>query len=153
MELQERKYSCGPAALRAALYVLGHNLTEPSLRRRSGTTPAGTDEAGIKRAANFYGHSARERSFDSSKKAWAWIKRTISLGKPVIICSDSWEHWMAVVGLFGGRVLVFDPYREQGQRRRYSGLKVYNEQELASRWGYHDEDTGLSSYYAIAITP
>ena len=151
LRLQERGYSCGPAALRAALYVLGHNLTESSLRRKAGTTPDGTDEKGIKRAVASYGHTAREHSFNSSKKAWAWLKKTIGTGKPVLICSDSWEHWMAVVGTLGGRVIVFDPYRQQGKRRRYSGLKIYNELELTSRWSYTEEDEQI--FYCMSIHP
>lgn len=151
MELQERKYSCGPAALRAALYVLGHNITEASLRRRAGTTTWGTDEKGIKRAVAHYGHSTRENHFSSHRKAWAQLKKTVSMGRPVLICSDSWEHWLAIVGVFGGKVIVFDPYREPGQRRRYSGLKVYNEAELISRWGYTEGTETV--YYSLSIIP
>ena len=152
MRLQERKYSCGPAALRAALYVLGHNVTEAALRRRAGTTPEGTDERGIRRAVHHYGHTTREHYFNSSRKAWGWLKRTLATGRPVLICSDSWEHWMAVVGVFGGKVLVFDPYKPAGGRQKYSGLKVYNEADLTSRWVYLEEEDG-NIYYSISIIP
>lgn len=151
MKLQERGYSCGPAALRAALYVLGHNLTEAALRRRAGTTTDGTDEKGIIRAVTYYGHSHREHNSESMKRSWAWLKNNISRGKPVLICSDDWSHWIAVVGKLGSRLLVFDPDSSSGRRKKYSGLEIYNEQDLGSRWRHLDEETGRSSYYAIAV--
>lgn len=151
MKLQERGYSCGPAALRAALYVLGHNLTETSLRRKSGTTPDGTDEKGIKRAVAYYGHGSREYNSESMKKSWAWLKSTVGRGKPVLLCVDGWNHWVAVVGKLGGKLLIFDPDSSPGRRKKYSGLEILNEQELGNRWRYTDDETGRSSYYAIAV--
>ena len=151
MELQERGYSCGPSALRAALYVLGHNVTEASLRRWSGTTPEGTDEKGIIRAVKHYGHGAREHNSESLKRSWGWLKDTVGRGKPVLLCVDEWNHWIAVIGKLGGKLLVFDPDSSPGRRKRYSGLEVYSEQDLGMRWRYTDEDTGRSSYYAVTI--
>ena len=152
MKLQERGYSCGPAALRAALYVLGHNLTEAALRRRATTTPEGTDEKGIMRAVSYYGHNSTEYSCESIKRSWAWLKNNIARGKPVLLCVDDWNHWIAVVGKLGGKLLVFDPDSSPGTRKRYSGLKIYNEQELGYRWRCTDTTTGRSSYYAIAVS-
>jgi ABC-type bacteriocin/lantibiotic exporter with double-glycine peptidase domain len=151
VKLQERKYSCGPSALRAALYVLGHNVTEAALRRRAATTRDGTDERGIIRAVNYYGHNSREYTSESLKRSWAWLKNNVSRGKPVLLCVDGWSHWVAVVGRLGGKLLVFDPDSSDGRRKRYSGLEIYNEQDLGARWRYCDEETGRSSYYAISI--
>jgi len=153
MRLQERGYSCGPAALRAALYVLGHRLTEAALRRHATTRPEGTDEKGIMRAVSHYGHRPREYTSDNRKKSWAWIKDNVGRGRPVLICSDSWNHWIAVVGRLGGKLLVFDPDSSNGRRKRYSGLEIYNEHDLSERWVYVDEETGETSYYGISITP
>jgi ABC-type bacteriocin/lantibiotic exporter with double-glycine peptidase domain len=151
VKLQERGYSCGPAALRAALYVLGHNLTESALRRRAGTTTWGTDEKGIVRAVNYYGHGSREYNSESIKRSWSWLKNTVGRGKPVLLCVDGWSHWVAVVGKLGGKLLVFDPDSTGGRRKRYSGLEVFNEHDLGTRWRYDDEETGRSNYYAIAV--
>ena len=151
MELQERGYSCGPAALRAALYILGHNITEASLRKLAGTTPDGTDEKGIIRAVTTFGHKTREHNSDSLKRSWGWLKNTVSRGNPVLLCVDGWSHWVAVIGRIGGKILVFDPDSSPGRKKRYSGLEVYNEQDLGLRWRYTDGETGKSSYYAITI--
>lgn len=152
MELQQLKFSCGPSAARAALYVLGHNVTEAKLRKLSGTTPDGTDERGIRRAIYHYGHNTKEYQSESMKKSWSWLKSTLGRGRPVLLCVDSWNHWIAAVGRLGGKVIVFDPDPAPSKRRRYSGLKVYNEHELGLRWQSVDSETGKSSYYAIVIT-
>ena len=151
MEPQQRRFSCGPSAVRAALYVLGHTISESSLRHWAGTTPEGTDERGVMRAIHHYGHKTREYQEESIKVSWNWLKTTLSRGRPVLLCVDDWDHWVAAVGRFGGKVMIFDPARERG-RKMYSGLRFYSEQELASRWRYTDKTTGKSSDYAIAIT-
>jgi ABC-type bacteriocin/lantibiotic exporter with double-glycine peptidase domain len=150
VELQERKFSCGPAACRAALYVLGHNVTEAALRKYAGTTPEGTDEKGIMRAINHYGHRTKEFQAESLKHSWSWLKKALGQGKPVLLCVDQWDHWIAAVGRLGGKIIIFDPDSSQG-RKKYSGLKVYNEHDLGKRWKF-TETTGSSSYYAISIT-
>lgn len=151
MKLQERKFSCGPAAIRAALYVLGHNLSEVALRKRAGTTSEGTDEKGVMRAIRCYGHRPREYQAESRKVAWGWLKSVLGRGKPTLLCVDQWDHWVAAVGRLGGKVLVFDPDSSSGRRKKYSGLEVYTEQELGARWCYY-EDNGKHIYYAISIT-
>jgi len=153
VKLQERKFSCGPAAVRAALYVFGHNnISEATLRRMAGTTSEGTDERGFMRAIRSYGHKPKEYQAESRKAAWAWLKGTLGRGKPVLLCVDQWDHWVTAVGRLGGKVLVFDPDASPGRRKRYSGLEVYTELELAQRWIYEDEDTGHHVYYAVSIT-
>lgn len=152
MELQQRLFSCGPSAVRAALYVLGHNVTEASLRKWAGTTPDGTDESGMMRAIKHYGHTTKEYQEESRKRAWGWLKQTLGRGRPVLLCVDGWDHWIAAVGRLGGRVIIFDPDSNPARRKKYSGLAVYNEQELGYRWGNLNEETGRSNYYAISIT-
>ena len=153
MKLQERLFSCGPAAMRAALYVLGHKkISEATLRRRAGTTPEGTNEIGLMRAIRSYNHKPKEYQSSARTSSWAWVRNCLKKGKPVLLCIEQWEHWVAAVGLIGGDVLVFDPDSSSGRRKRYSGLEVYNEMELAKRWVYIDEDTEEHIYYGISIT-
>lgn len=154
MERQERRFSCGPSALRAALYVLGHTVTEAALRRRAGTTKEGTDERGMMRAIAHYDHRGREYQVESGRKAWNWLRSTLGRGRPAILCTDNWDHWMAVVGRLGGRLLVFDPEKPNNgstRRRQYSGLEIYTEIDLLARWAYVDEDTNKKYYYAISV--
>lgn len=152
MELQQRKFSCGPAAARAVLYVLGHHkVTEAALRRWAGTTPDGTDERGMLRAISHYGHKGKEYQAESGKKSWAWLKNILGRGKPVLLCVDEWDHWVAAVGRLGGKVLIFDPDSSGGRRKKYSGLVVYDEKDLLGRWAYHDPETNKNAYYGISV--
>lgn len=152
MKLQERMFSCGPAAVRAALYVLGHRVSEATLRKRAGTTPEGTDEKGLMRAIRSYGHKPKEYQSESRRASWAWLKGALGRGKPVLLCVDQWDHWVAAVGRLGGKVLIFDPDSSPGRRKKYSGLEVYTEQELWIRWMYEDEDSNKCIYYGVSIT-
>lgn len=153
MELQERAYSCGPAAIRSALYVLGHTVREATIRRWARTTPQdGTDEKGVMRAVHHYNHKTKEYQSESSRKSWQWLKYTLGEGKPVLLCVDSWNHWVAAIGTLGGQVMIFDPDKDPKAKRRYSGIRLYNQQDLTYRWGCLDED-GKTYYYGISIYP
>ena len=153
MEFQQRAYTCGPAAVRAVLYVLGHNVLEATIRKWARTTPQdGTDEKGIIRAVQRYKHKTKEYQSESSRKSWHWLKTALGRGRPVLLCVDGWGHWVAAVGTLGGRVLVFDPEIVPGKRRKYSGLQYYNQVELVERWRYTEED-GKNYYYAISVIP
>lgn len=151
MERQQRGFSCGPAAARAALYVLGHTVTEAALRRWAKTTTYGTDESGMLRAIAHYGHKGREYQADSSKRSWGWLKQTLGRGRPVLLCVDQWDHWVTAVGRLGHQVLIFDPLPSEGRRKKYSGLEVYSEQEFISRWAYEDEESGKRTFYGISV--
>lgn len=151
MELQEKKFSCGPSALRAALYMMGRTVTEAALRKWAGTTPDGTDERGMLRALSHYGVRGKEHQLESAKESWKWLRRKLSRGRPVILCVDSWQHWLTVVGTIGGKVLVFDPDSTGNRRKKYSGLRLYTETELAARWAYSDEETKRNVYYGIVV--
>ena len=142
MRPQSRKYSCGPAALRAALHMLGRRVTERALIKHARTTPhSGTDEAGIVRAIEHYGLVPTPRLVRGAGQAWRWVRRQLGQGRPVLLCTDKWSHWVCVVGSFGSCVLVFDPE----VKRRYSGLRPYTYDELAKRWGVE------GSYYGVSV--
>jgi len=151
VELQQRKYSCGPAAVRAALYVLGHRVTEAALRKWASTTSEGTDERGILRAIHHYGHVGREYQTKLGRRSWLWIRSSIGRGRPVLLCVDQWDHWVAAVGRFGNQILVFDPDSSGGRKKKYSGLEVYTEVELLNRWEYYEYETGNGIYYGISV--
>jgi len=151
VEYQQRNYSCGPAAVRAALYVLGHSVQEATIRKWAKTTPEGTDEHGIMRAIHQYGHGTTEFQSDLIGKSWEWLRSSLRRGRPVLICVKQWNHWETVIGTLGKKVIVFDPDRPPaGQRRKYSGLKFYSQADLMPRWGCLDED-GKNYYYGISI--
>ena len=155
MKLQERKYSCGAANVRCALYVLGHKrLSEATIRKKCGTTPDGTDEFDILRGIKAYGHRARECKFSSGKEAWHWLRATLGRGKVVLMCTDNEGHWVTAVGRLGGRIWIYDPDSTTPPRqRRYSTLELVSKEELTSRWGNPIEGQASKFvYYAICVT-
>ena len=150
MEFQERTFSCGPAALRAVLHVLGKSAQEKTIRKYARTTPRdGTDEAGIISAAKRYGCSASEFQTTSQISAWGWLISGLARSRPCLLCVDNWQHWTAVVGSLGQRALMFDPFKYPGKRKRYSGLVPHSRQELIARWGCPDD--GKVYYYGIRV--
>ena len=59
---------------------------------------------------------------------------TAERGRPLILCVDNWEHWVACTGHLGTRFAVMDSADNR--------LAIYyTGQELAERWlfkgGYH----------------
>jgi ABC-type bacteriocin/lantibiotic exporter with double-glycine peptidase domain len=166
MELQEKGYSCGPAALRSVLYVYGKRVSEAAIRKWAGTTREGTDEVGLQRAMSHYGFRAREFQTTSVREATAWLKDNLRKGNPVLLATDKWDHWISVVGILGKKLLLFDPEPQQkGKRRKYSGVQVYSMNDLVSRWGFvnskgfEDSDEvftppdGLVYYYGMTVLP
>jgi ABC-type bacteriocin/lantibiotic exporter with double-glycine peptidase domain len=152
MERQERQYSCGPAAIRAALYMLGRKVTEAKVRKVAGTTTGGSDEKDMIRAIHYYGYNVTEINSTTKKESWAKIKYQIGRGRPIILCINGWSHWVCIVGMFGKKVILFDPYKEPGKQKSYSGLKAMNEKEVLDMWGYKNEEEEIPlSFYGIVI--
>lgn len=152
MLFQERKYSCGPAALRAALYVMGRVVRESTIRRLADTTTEGTDEYGLFKAIRHYGYTWKEYSDKSPTRAWNRIKRNLNKGMSSLLCISSTEeldHWVAAVGLNGGNVMIFDPENPASKSRKYSGLKVVDIDDFYSKWAYTKNNT--SRYYSIVL--
>lgn len=153
MELQEKGYSCGPAALRAALYVYGKCFTEAGVRRWAGTTPEGTDEEGLKKAIVHYNFRHKEFQTPSVREAMDWLKSNLRKGYPVLLCVDKESHWIAVVGVLGKKITIFDPAKKKNGRLRYSGLRYLLPMELAERMYHIDDDDGSVQYYGMSILP
>lgn len=109
---QERVYSCGPAALRNALrHRWQHKVREGVIRKLAGTTPDGTDELGLKAAANALGYRVVELWSDSRTVFYDWVKGSLLSGKPVLLCLQNWEHWCCGLGVIGDQIVVHDPSR------------------------------------------
>lgn len=153
MQLQEKDYSCGPAALRAALYRYGKKHTEKVIRRWAQTTPDGTDEEGLMRAIAHYKLRYKVIETYSVRDALNKLKYYMSRGIPLLLSVDNESHWFAAVGAMGKDIMVFDPEPSwKGCRPKYSGVRYFDPTTLASRWmATTGESAGV--YYAIAVLP
>lgn len=129
----------------------GHRVAEQNIRGLAGSTPAGTDEGGIKSAARALGYKVVEHWGSSRTESWDWLHGTLRSGKPVVLCLDAWEHWATAFGLLGDMVCIYDPARWQ-KNRAEDGIHVLDRSKLLYRWWNARKSVeGQRRVYALAI--
>ena len=144
---QAVKYSCGTTSLQYALTFLGTTVDEKDLRKAARTTTLGTDEQGIARAAQRYGHVAVMRTFRSFRIAYRHLMRYVQSGQPCILCVDNWKHWLTVAGASRKGAAAFDPGRP-------GVASLVTTTRLRNRWRYvPGEEDDKPYFFFIAIRP
>src|ERR1043165_1507661 len=99
---QSNRASCGPASLHNALEAIGIIRSEDELIKLCGQTANGTSARGIigaigKIDGNLQATVFRRRSPEEAAIGlWYYVSER---GRPGILCVDSFEHWVAVVGV------------------------------------------------------
>lgn len=116
---------------------------------------AGTNEKGILTAIRHlggaYSISAAEYQSESKNNAWQWIHGSLIHGRVVILCVDSWRHWVLAFGGAGDRVSVFDPYPSK-KNLKENGVETLTKSELMRRWWNGRKWVGKDKrLYAISI--
>lgn len=154
MRFQNTEYLCGPASLAAAAHCLGRRIGQQRIARLAGTTDAGTDEDGLRRAMLATGLVPEEHNQNLQLVAKNWLMVKLKLGYPVLLClgKQQWNHWTACIGMVGSRFLLFDPARYAYLAD--SGVSVYTWHKLAARWYANKQTRGKhGAYYGIAVMP
>lgn len=141
MRYQSNRASCGPASLHNALAALGIKRSEDELIALCKQTKDGTSSAKLVAAIKAvstaaqptYGEAIKWRDIESGVVGLWYI--VSERGRPVILCVDKFEHWVACVGYLGGRFMVVDS-AEIGL------VFYYTKEELEKRWegpsgGFH----------------
>jgi ABC-type bacteriocin/lantibiotic exporter with double-glycine peptidase domain len=108
--MQDTAANCGPASLSNALQAIGVIRTQAEceqLCRTSGTE--GTNTRGLQAAIKAVGRSPRILNERRADVAWAFLCIALVAGRAAVLCVDKGEHWVAVIGVVGDRVLVADP--------------------------------------------
>ena len=96
-EVQEKEWSCGAAALRYCLSLLGRTVTEKAVRKASGTGHMhGTNEDGLVRAARKFGCTAVPRRFRDFGHASRALLSYLKKDQPCILSVDDEDHWIVV---------------------------------------------------------
>jgi len=149
MKLQDDNYSCGPCAIHNALKALGRDIPVDEIEDLAGTTQRdGTDEWDIKAALNALGFDAEVIDVDDDDRFWFQILLAVGgddgHADPVIINTDSEEHWVAAVGMFGERLIVFDSDNTR-ENWSESGVHVLDKEELFEMAG--------TARYALRVVP
>lgn len=135
MHFQQTEWSCGPASVQNALEVLHRRVSQASLYEVCGTTEGdGTDEDGIKRALLANRCTVDEWRSSCWRDSERWLRLSLRAGRPAILCTDRWSHWVCAIGMVGADVLVFDPARESLNLAR-AGLTACRPKILQRRWG------------------
>lgn len=116
---------------------------------------SGTSEKGILTALRHlggaYSISAAEYQSESKNNAWQWLHGCLIHGRVVILCIDSWSHWVLVFGGAGDRVSVFDPYPSK-KNLKENGVETLTKSELMRRWWNGRKWAGKDKrLYAISI--
>ena len=131
MYQQSTSYECGPYALKHALKMLGVFVDERRLGRLAGTTPAGTDEVQLARAADALGCDLPLVRAVAPHEARRVLTDHLARGVPALLCVDQWDHWIAVVGGDGDRFAILDSAVPPV-------AATLEWEKLATRWGYRE---------------
>lgn len=142
MKYQELDYSCGPASIINALRCFGIKKTEKQILKTSNTNSAnGTSEEDMIRVLTGLGFHIKKHEQSNLDKAWRWLRNRLKDG-PVIISVNNWQHYVAVIGRIGERVIIFD----SGGPNKENGVKIFSKKELKKFWYHRSERlyTGLA---------
>lgn len=140
MRYQSHRAACGAAALHNALQALGISRSEEELGGLAGTTADGTSSRGMIKAIKaigtdheLIGKNMRWKDIESAQVGLWFL--VANKGRPVILCTEDFGHWVACVGYTGGRFIVVDSDDP-------ALVLFYTKEELEPVWvgpngGYH----------------
>ena len=116
MRKMRASYTCGPASIANSLECLGKRVSMVDLAQLAQTTYSeGTDFEPIVGAIKRCGFVPIP--FEGPVGlAIPWLKKQVRLGRPVIVCTEEWSHWITVIGALGQAFVVFDPLPHKGTK-------------------------------------
>ena len=156
VKFQQRPYWCGPASIQNALRALGCRVGQERIAKIAGSTKEdGTDEVGIQQAIKSLGYNHNELCTDVWNQAKSWLDDAVVAGNPVLLCVESWQHWVCVIGALGGRpemrYIIVDPARYEHNKSE-NGVHSWSWKTLAKNWrASHKMSRSEGSYYAISV--
>lgn len=111
MAYQAKESWCCPSALQSALEIHGVRVGQSGLADLLGTDQDGTDETDLIRALDVLGCQWHELDTDDRGTAREWLTRFAPVA-PLLLCVDSYNHWVTVAGVCGPRMWLLDPSPE-----------------------------------------
>lgn len=98
-----------------------------------------------------YGLTAAHYESESKNDAWQWLHGSLMHGRVVILCVDSWRHWVLAYSGTVDRVHIFDPYPSR-RNLLENGHDALTKTELMRRWWNAREcEDGEKRLYAISV--
>lgn len=150
IRFQTLPYSCGPASVVNALLAVGVKIggrqaAERQVRTAACCDESGTGHTGVIAALRAYGLSVHEFEDKSRSRAWTWLHGSLNCGRPVILATDKWQHWVTACGTLGDRVVVVDATNSTWNVRE-NGTHLMPRLSLLRRW----RGAGEGMYYGIS---
>ena len=158
MYRQQRESWCAPAALQNALAMLGIRESQRRLAKLMGEVGDGCDESDVLRAIEASGCEPRVFEAYDRKAASRWLTAMCGL-VPILLCVDSFKHWVCVAGGVHERLFVWDPHIGPkgdacGRTGPLGGVRSARPKRIVKRWGASraaQVEDGGAPYYAIAV--
>ncbi len=141
---QEKPWSCGPASLVNVCAALGMDVSEKELREHGDVDKEGTDEDQLIQAAKAVGLTVEVNHTGDADESWSTLTDNLMEGMPSVLCVDQWDHWVAVVGLVGDRVVMLDSANTKDNIAQ-NGVHLVTKSELLKRWRYRGTEKSLYS--------
>jgi hypothetical protein len=105
---QPNAWLCGPFALKHALLLLGVHVNEKELAELAGTTPDGTDEEELARAAERYGCALGTNRYMDAEGCRQALTAYVNQGIPTLLCIEQWDHWVTAAHEDDGTFVILD---------------------------------------------
>jgi ABC-type bacteriocin/lantibiotic exporter with double-glycine peptidase domain len=145
MKFQRDNHSCGVLAILNAAKAIGVRLSEREIRKHSGTTADGTTQHGILNALERLGLKGTEIKQSKKDEAFADVGVAVSEGKAVILAVEEDQHWVAVIGACGKRLITFDSWNSKDNLAE-AGIEVWDARTLRRWWTKVD-----GNFYGIIV--
>lgn len=133
MIYQNNNFTCGSAAIVNALQCYGRNVSFTRTSKLFSDPQNGTNEFGIAQGLAYWGHPSLAINETKVKVGWLSIYNAVLKGNPSILCVDSNQHWIAVVGVCGEKIVTFDSSNTI-KNSSVGGIHLYTRRSLSKRW-------------------
>lgn len=145
----KNKAWCSAAAVHNALRAVGLRVGMSTLANRIGVDDLeGADEHDILQALTGSAVAVAEFYGTRKQEARDWLRGAYNY--PLILCVDSWEHWVCVAGGCGDRLFLLDSVREPWNEAQ-GGVWPLKANTILKRWKAAKRVSGKTPYYGIAV--
>lgn len=131
--------SCGPLAAIKALKCYGVRCNPQKMAELCGTTKKGTDDWQLQEGIvsfpaifGILGFNTSEWEIQNGNLAFGRLLQALEK-RPVLLCMDYSEHWVAAIGKLGKKVIIFDP-DDNPLNRNKDRTRIMARAALLKRW-------------------
>lgn len=128
----------------------GVPIGQRKLARILGTTCEGTDETDLIRGLDRLGCQWHELETDRRQDARAWLLKFAPV-VPLLLCVDSWDHWVCIAGGCGSRLWLLDSANEEWNKAGL-GRWALTPKSILKRWrAARRVASDGGRYYGVAL--